>query len=149
MAMLGFRKVDEMVGRSDLLAMKEGYDLLDLSRIIDPTYANEKHSHHEVNDHFDFKLNEVKDTAVLLKEFKENLEKGTSKEIEMEVSNIDRSFGTLFGSEITKKFGTSLEEDTFVVNCKGAGGQSFGAFIPKGLTLHLHGDSNDYFGKGL
>ena len=67
----------------------------------------------------------------------------------MEVTNTDRSFGTIFGSEITKKYGTGLEEDTFVVKCTGAGGQSFGAFIPKGLTLELVGDSNDYFGKGL
>ena len=67
----------------------------------------------------------------------------------MEVTNTDRSFGTIFGSEITKKYSTDLEEDTFIVKCTGAGGQSFGAFIPKGLTLELIGDSNDYFGKGL
>ena len=67
----------------------------------------------------------------------------------MEVTNTDRSFGTIFGSEITKKYGTGLEEDTFVVKCTGAGGLSFGAFIPKGLTLELVGDSNAYFGKGL
>ena len=66
-----------------------------------------------------------------------------------EVSNTDRSFGTIFGSEITKKYDDTLEEDTFIVKCTGAGGQSFGAFIPKGLTLELVGDSNDYFGKGL
>ena len=68
----------------------------------------------------------------------------------MEVTNTDRSFGTIFGSEITKKYGgEGLPEDTFIVKCNGAGGQSFGAFIPKGLTLELTGDSNDYFGKGL
>ena len=67
----------------------------------------------------------------------------------MEVTNTDRSFGTIFGSEITKRFDDALEEDTFLVKCTGAGGQSFGAFIPKGLTLELIGDSNDYFGKGL
>lgn len=62
---------------------------------------------------------------------------------------MDRAFGTIFGSEITKLYGDTLEDDTFTVKCTGAGGQSFGAFIPKGLTLELVGDSNDYFGKGL
>lgn len=70
--------------------------------------------------------------------------------IEIDVTNTDRSVGTIFGSEITKHFGdNTLEDDTFKVKCNGAGGQSFGAFIPKGLTLELVGDSNDYFGKGL
>ena len=86
---------------------------------------------------------------MLLKQFKSALESGQKRVIEVEVTNTDRSLGTIFGSEITKKFGTTLEDDTFVVKCKGAGGQSFGAFIPKGLTLELVGDSNDYFGKGL
>ena len=67
----------------------------------------------------------------------------------MEVSNVNRSLGTIFGSEITRLYPNGLEEDTFTINCKGSGGQSFGAFIPKGLTLNLEGDSNDYFGKGL
>ena len=67
----------------------------------------------------------------------------------MDVSNTDRTFGTIFGSEITKKYPEGLEEDSYVVKCTGAGGQSFGAFIPSGLTLELVGDSNDYFGKGL
>ena len=61
----------------------------------------------------------------------------------------DRTFGTIFGSEITRRYPEGLEEDSYVIKCKGAGGQSFGAFIPKGLTLELTGDSNDYFGKGL
>lgn len=67
----------------------------------------------------------------------------------MDVSNTDRTFGTIFGSEITRRFGDTLEEDTYHILCRGSGGQSFGAFIPKGLTLELAGDSNDYFGKGL
>ena len=77
------------------------------------------------------------------------LEKGQKKSVELDVVNTDRSVGTIFGSEITKKYGESLDEDTYIVKCNGAGGQSFGAFIPKGLTLELTGDSNDYFGKGL
>ena len=122
---------------------------IDLSKILNNPFTSNKHSRHEKNNEYDFKLNEVKDTTVLYKQFKEALDKHQGKEIDVHVTNIDRSFGTLFGSEITKKYGTSLEEDTFKVNCYGAGGQSFGAFIPQGLTLHLYGDSNDYFGKGL
>ena len=71
------------------------------------------------------------------------------RSIEVDVTNTDRALGTLLGAEITRRFGESLDEDTYTVKCNGAGGQSFGAFIPKGLTLELVGDSNDYFGKGL
>lgn len=66
---------------------------------------------------------------------------------EVDVTNTDRTFGTIFGSEITRRYPEGLEEDSYVIQCKGAGGQSFGAFIPRGLTLELTGDSNDYFGK--
>ena len=74
---------------------------------------------------------------------------GSKCSIEVDVKNTDRAFGTILGSEITKTLGDELAEDTYHVLCRGAGGQSFGAFIPKGLTLELVGDSNDYFGKGL
>ncbi|MBO4336483.1 MAG: glutamate synthase subunit alpha, partial [Lachnospiraceae bacterium] len=65
------------------------------------------------------------------------------------LKSIDRTFGTLLGAQITRKDPDGLAEDTILINCTGSGGQSFGAFIPKGLTLKLSGDSNDYFGKGL
>ena len=78
------------------------------------------------------------------------LKNKTKKTIEIDVTNTDRTVGTIFGSEITKRYGDhELEDDTYTVKCNGSGGQSFGAFIPKGLTLELIGDSNDYFGKGL
>lgn len=77
------------------------------------------------------------------------MDKKEKKTVKVEITNTDRTVGTILGAEITRKFGTSLEPDTYTVQCKGAGGQSFGAFIPKGLTLELEGDSNDYFGKGL
>ena len=77
------------------------------------------------------------------------LETGAKRSIEVDVTNTDRAFGTILGAEITKRFYNTLPEDTYRVLCNGAGGQSFGAFIPKGLTLELVGDSNDYFGKGL
>ena len=83
------------------------------------------------------------------KEFKAAFTKGTPKTITVDVKNTDRTLGTIFGSEITKKFDGKLDDDTFKIVCNGSGGQSFGAFIPKGLTLELVGDSNDYFGKGL
>ena len=89
------------------------------------------------------------DERILLKKFKKALESGQKKKIQLDISSTDRTLGTIFGSEITKKYGDTLPEDTFVVQCRGGGGQSFGAFIPKGLTLELEGDSNDYFGKGL
>ena len=149
MAMLGFRTVDEMVGRSDMLELKPGATNIDLSRIIENPYANSEGVHHDPKNTYDFKLNEVKDTTILNGQLKDALLKKEAKELDVHVTNIDRSFGTLFGSEITKLYGTSLPEDTYRVNCYGAGGQSFGAFIPKGLTLKLYGDSNDYFGKGL
>ena len=67
----------------------------------------------------------------------------------MDVKNTDRAFGTILGAEITRNHKKGLPEDTVEIHCTGAGGQSFGAFIPKGLTLKLTGDCNDYFGKGL
>ena len=74
---------------------------------------------------------------------------GQKKSIQIDVSNTDRALGTIFGSEITRLYPEGLPEDTYTVNCTGRCGQSVGAFIPKGLTLELVGDSNDYFGKGL
>ena len=98
---------------------------------------------------YDFKLEETLDETVLMKEFKTALNKKQKRCVEVDVTNTDRTFGTQFGSEITRKYGDTLPDDTFTVKCHGAGGQSFGAFIPNGLTLELIGDSNDYFGKGL
>ena len=84
-----------------------------------------------------------------MKKFATALDEKQKRSVEVDVTNTDRAVGTLLGAEITRRFGETLDEDTFTVKCNGAGGQSFGAFIPKGLTLELVGDSNDYFGKGL
>lgn len=89
------------------------------------------------------------DEKVLLKQLSKAMESKNKRGIEVDVRNTDRAFGAMLGSEITRKLGDNLEEDTYRVRCTGAGGQSFGAFIPKGLTLELIGESNDYFGKGL
>ena len=79
---------------------------------------------------------------MLLKQLDKALQTGQKRSIEVDVMNTDRAVGTILGSEITRKLGDTVEEDTFRVLCNDAGGQSFGAFIPKGLTLALVGDSN-------
>ena len=154
MAKLGIRTVDELVGRTDLLVAKKGVTSgkaseVDLSKILNSDFANAEKIEYNNKNVYDFQLEKTLDERVLLKKLGPALEKKQKRSIEVDVTNTDRSFGTIFGSEITAKYGESLEEDTFTVKCTGAGGQSFGAFIPKGLTLELVGDSNDYFGKGL
>lgn len=152
MAALGVRTVDELVGRTDLLRMREklpeGTVKLDLSLILNNPYQNEK-AVFDPKHVYDFELEKTLDEKVLLKQLGSALAAGEKKRIEVGVTNTDSSFGTIFGSEITKQYHDTLADDTFRVLCKGAGGQSFGAFIPNGLTLELAGDSNDYFGKGL
>ena len=153
MAKLGVRSVDELVGRTDLLAQKENLTpaqkKIDISGILGNPYAGKPGSIFDPKKVYDFALEKTLDEKVLLKQMTKAMENGQKRSIEVDVANTDRAFGTILGSEITRKFGTSLEDDTYRVLCKGAGGQSFGAFIPKGLTLELVGDSNDYFGKGL
>ncbi len=155
MAKLGVRTVDELVGRTDLLKVKdvptsERAAALDLSGILENPYAKDKTGMiFNPKKVFDFELDKTLDEKVLVKQLLPALEKGQKKSLELDVTNINRTFGTIFGSEITRRYPEGLPEDTYVVKCKGAGGQSFGAFIPQGLTLELTGDSNDYFGKGL
>lgn len=152
MSKLGVKTIDELVGRIDLIKRKDGIEgqaaEVDLSNILNTDFVSNKIEYKKKNL-YDFKLDSTLDEKVLLKEFKSNLANGKSKTITVDVKNTDRSFGTILGSEITKAFDDKLEDDTFKIICNGSGGQSFGAFIPKGLTLELVGDSNDYFGKGL
>ena len=153
MAKLGIRTVDELVGRVDLLKVKDGVsegkaDEVCLSKILDADFADVRVKYDKKNV-YDFKLNETKDVTVLIKKLGKALEQKKPASVEVDVTNIDRSFGTIFGSEITKKYNDTLEDDMYTVKCNGAGGQSFGAFIPNGLTIELTGDSNDYLGKGL
>ena len=151
MSKLGVRTLDELVGRTDLLKVREGLSgrekKIDLSAILGCEWREAVA--YDEKSAFDFHLSETVDVRELEEKFRTSFQKGSRKTIEIQVKNTDRSLGTAFGSEITKKFGAALPEDTFTVKCCGAGGQSFGAFIPKGLTLELAGDSNDYFGKGL
>ncbi|MDY4813367.1 MAG: glutamate synthase-related protein, partial [Ruminococcus sp.] len=157
MAKLGIRTVDELVGRSDLLRVKESEEgtkgaKIDMSKIINNPYANTDAPRiFNPEDAYDFGLQNTIDEKIILKELSPAFRNKKRKHsIEIDVTNTDRSVGTIFGSEVTKHFGeNTLDDDTFTVKCNGAGGQSFGAFIPKGITLELVGDSNDYFGKGL
>lgn len=155
MAKLGFKKLDDMIGRTDLLKVREEIadderaKRLDLSPIIENPFIDNKKRICKAGDAYNFKLNKTVDERIFLKKFAKGLETGEKMKISVKVSNIDRSLGTILGSEITKSLGDNLADDTFTVACSGSGGQSFGAFIPKGLTLELCGDSNDYFGKGL
>lgn len=154
MARLGFRTLDEMVGRTDLLKVKENLSeqnkKVDLSLILSNPYTEMKEKvTFDPKQVYDFRLEKTLDEKVLLKQLEKAIAAGQRRSIEVDVTNIDRAFGTILGSEITKRLGDNVEEDTYHVLCNGAGGQSFGAFIPKGLTLELVGESNDYFGKGL
>ena len=154
MAKLGVRSIDELVGRTDLLRVRADSsarhaETLDLSQILYSGYQGSKEQIFNPKKKYDFELEKTLDVKVLMKELGSALDRGQRKSLNIKVSNVNRTFGTIFGSEITKRYPEGLKEDTYTINCEGAGGQSFGAFIPKGLTLKLTGDSNDYFGKGL
>ena len=150
MAKLGVRTIDEMVGRTDLLKAKEQPEngrgrTIDLSAVLDHPYTGESN----IKGEYDFELEKTLDETVLIRELGEKLAKGKPGRVEVRVKNTDRTFGTMFGSEITRRYPEGVQEDMYTVECTGTGGQSFGAFIPAGLTIRLSGDCNDYFGKGL
>ena len=154
MARLGVHSIEEMVGRTDLLSLKEEPPssrscLIDMSPIIGWKNSDESKNHFAQEDVYDFNLKDSVDEGILLKKMERCLAKGKSASVDITVSSTNRTVGTILGSEIQDRFGDSLTDDTFTVNCTGGGGQSFGAFIPKGLTLRLTGDANDYLGKGL
>ena len=153
MALLGIRTVRELVGRSDLLRKREGLsasqDKIDLSRIL--FNMEDSASIDGEKDLYDFRLKDTRDEKELINNGKviRAIKTGNKAAVEVQVKSTDRTFGTLLGAEITRNSPAGLGEDTITVNCRGSGGQSFGAFIPAGLTLKLTGDCNDYLGKGL
>ncbi len=154
MAKLGFRTVDEMVGRTDCLDMKDKQitkraEMVNLSQILNREYSDFEGKHFNPEHTFDFKLTSTVDEAILLPKFEKYIEQGKKHEEQALVSSTDRAVGTIMGSVITEKLGTDLADDTFVVKLTGGAGQSFGAFIPKGMTMKLTGDANDGLGKGL
>ena len=129
MSKLGVRTVDELVGRSDLLMSSDRADERNviLDKIINNPYIDmpqNKVKYHEKNV-YDFQLEKTVDMRILMKKLGPALEKGQKKSVELDVVNTDRSVGTIFGSEITKKYGESLDEDTYIVKCNGAGGQPY------------------------
>ena len=158
MAQMGFRTLDEMIGRTDCLEVKKNpitkrASEVDLSKVLDPRFAHALESHFEQEKVYDFHLEKTLDMSVLLPafsgQFGKKPEEVEKQRVELKVSSTDRAFGTILGSDITRHFGEKLPDDTFEVIAHGGGGQSFGAFAPKGLTLRLYGDANDGFGKGL
>ena len=138
------------VGRTDLIRPRQNRithraDTIDLSNILSDLPA----VHYAEEDKYNFELEKTLDISVLLPGFAPYFQKKKPHTQTVQVSSVNRTFGTILGSEITRRFGETLAEDTYRINAQGGGGQSFGAFIPKGLTICLTGDANDYFGKGL
>jgi glutamate synthase (NADPH/NADH) large chain len=151
LAQLGFRKLEDAIGQVEMLDTKAATDHwkasgLDLSPILKAPTSNGDRKNTTTQDHG---LSGALDNE-LIKLSKDALENGKNVRLEMPVRNVNRTVGTMLGSEITRKFaGAGLPADTIDITFHGSAGQSFGAFIPSGLTLRLYGDSNDYVAKGL
>jgi glutamate synthase (NADPH) large chain len=153
LAALGFRSLAEAVGHTELLDMNRAMshwkaDGLDLSPILAPpsvpsgvATSNTERQDHQIDQHFDMKV---------LPQLQESIASGKATELTLSITNVDQAVGTLLGNEITKVHGAvGLPKDSITLNLNGSAGQSFGAFIPQGLTLSLQGDANDHVGKGL
>jgi glutamate synthase (ferredoxin) len=154
MAKLGFRTINEMVGRTDRLKHKENIKnwkaaQVDLSQVLYQPYAGADVGRFKTQQQ-NHGLEESLDMRKLLRMCKPALEHKKSIRSKLKINNVDRVVGTIVGSEITKRFGEKgLPEDTIKLTFVGSAGQSFGAFAPKGMSLELEGDANDYIGKGL
>ncbi len=154
MAQLGFRTLNEMVGRSDKLEMKKAIEhwkanKIDLSNILYQPKADKSIGRfaQETQDHG---LDKSLDEQVLMDLAEPALTKKEKVHASLHIRNTNRVVGTILGSEVTRRFGAEgLPDDTIHFHFNGSAGQSFGAFIPKGMTLELEGDANDYVGKGL
>jgi glutamate synthase (ferredoxin) len=151
MAKLGFRRLEEMVGRTDKIEMRSAIDHwksqgLDYSRILyqpstGPRFRSQSQDH---------ALETTLDRKILLPMCRPALEKGDAVAATLPIRNVNRTVGTILGSEVTRAWGArGLPHDTITLHFQGSAGQSFGAFIPRGMTLVLEGDANDYVGKGL
>jgi glutamate synthase (ferredoxin) len=154
MAKLGFRTLNEMVGRTDKLVPWKAIEHwkakgLDLTPILYQPEAGPEVGRFRSQDQ-DHGLEKSLDVTKILEICKPAIERGEKVKAELPIRNVHRVVGTITGSEITKKHGPNgLPEDTIHLKFNGSAGQSFGAFVPKGMTLELEGDANDYFGKGL
>ena len=154
MARLGSRSVAELVGRIDLVRQKSQDDnfklsRVDLKRILFHPYIDVSVGHMHTIDQ-DHELERTLDMSKLLRMCRPAIEDQKPIRAKLAINNINRVVGTLVGSEVTRRYGESgLPDNTIKLNFEGSAGQSFGAFIPKGMTLELEGDANDYLGKGL
>ena len=153
MARLGFRSMDEMIGRVEALDTRPAVDHwkasgLDISPILAPADNHYDQALHCTRGQ-DHGLDEALD-AELIHEARGAISEGVPVSISRPIRNVNRTVGTLLGHEVTKAWkGEGLPEDTIRIEFEGSAGQSFGAFVPRGITLILEGDANDYVGKGL
>ncbi len=153
MAQLGFRKLEDMVGRTDMLEARHAVDHwkargIDLSNLLySPKVGPEVGKFcSEAQDHG---IDKSMDITTLLPLCKDAIEKGEKVKATLPIRNVNRTVGTILGNEITKRHWQGLPDDTVHLHFQGSAGQSFGAFVPKGVTLEIEGDTNDYIGKGL
>ena len=144
MADLGYHTINEMVGHTDNLEVNEDANM-DYSNILMTPY----NIHYEPKDTYDFELEKTVDMKILLPKFESYFNEKKPHAETISISSTDRTVGTILSSVVTKQFNNTLQDDTYTVHCNGGAGQSFGAFVQKGITLDVHGDANDYFGKGL
>jgi glutamate synthase domain-containing protein 2/glutamate synthase domain-containing protein 1/glutamate synthase domain-containing protein 3 len=153
MAQLGLRRFDELIGRTDLLDMRRGIEHwkakgLDFSRLFHRPDMPESvaHKHCEQQDHGLARALDVK----LIEQCKPALERGEKVRFMQDVRNVNRTVGAMLSGEVARRYGhDGLPDDTIHIQMEGTGGQSFGAFLARGITLYLIGDANDYTGKGL
>jgi glutamate synthase (NADPH) large chain len=154
MAQLGFRKVEEMIGRSDLLDMKQAMSHyksqgLDFTKIFYRPQVGSDVAVRKVVEQ-DHGLEKSLDVTTLFEVAQPALERGEAVSREFSIRNVHRTVGTIVGSHLTRTYGSAgLPDDTIRFKFNGSAGQSFGAFLPRGMTLTLEGDANDYVGKGL
>lgn len=144
MADLGYHTIDEMIGHTDNLEVDEDANM-DYSNIL----MTPHNIHYEPKDTFNFELEKTVDMKTLLPKFEPYFNEKKPHAETISISSTDRTVGTILSNAVTKQFNNTLEDDTYTVHCNGGAGQSFGAFAQKGITLDVHGDANDYFGKGL
>lgn len=144
MAELGYHTINEMVGHTDNLEVDDDANM-DYSNILMTPY----NIHYEPKDTYDFELEKTVDMKTLLPKFEPYFNEKKPHAETISISSTDRTVGTILSSVVTKQFNNTLQDDTYIVHCNGGAGQSFGAFVQKGITLDVHGDANDYFGKGL
>jgi glutamate synthase (ferredoxin) len=153
MAQLGFRTINEMVGRTDVLEAKQAVEHwkakgIDLSKILyQPEVDDSVGRYCQIPQ--DHGLDKSLDITTLLDLCKPAIENGEKVSATLPIKNTNRVVGTILGNEITKRHWQGLPENTVHLHFQGSAGQSFGAFVPKGVTLELEGDANDYLGKGL